>query len=103
MKSENQTEGQPQVATTAGLGVGSRLMLEFGDDAHEATVTGAYDGRFLIKWKKYGVLKIMTLAELNHRKMIILPPRPPSLWQRLFTPNESSSAAELGCEDSRHE
>ena len=100
MKSENTTEGQPQVGSDAGLGVGALLMLSFGNGAEEATIEAQYEDRYLVRWKLYGC-EIMNLGQLKSRHFIVLPPQPPrrSWWSRLFTPNEPAHR-QTGAENS---
>ena len=93
-----QTSAQ-SVGSSEGLGVGTRLLLQWGSGGCKAVIIAEGNGRVAVEMDGGGV-DIMDSTELERRKYIVLPAKPKTWLQRLLTPNgahtASSSAAAPG-------
>ncbi len=61
---------------------GTRLLLQWGGNARPAVIVARDRGRYAVKID-CGPTEVMDVADLNERKFMVMPPRPPTLWQRL--------------------
>ena len=84
------TQNESPVKSAPLLDIGTRFVANCGPSASTAKVFAAASGRVAVRWS-FGHEEIYTLKELESRLLIILPPRKPGFWKRLFTSNKKVS------------
>jgi hypothetical protein len=93
MKSENQTGSQPQVGSDAGLAVGSRWIVNYGQSIYAVSVISIFADRVCWKSEQNGLQQIDSQTDFLYgsRCAMPLPPVPLPWWKRIFKANEKLS------------